>query len=273
MIRRTILAGTWFISLGYLACDDDRMSGGDTVLNAAGGGNVVYEKDAGVATIPLDAAAPPVPSCDQYCDAYAATCGFGLAPIAQASGPDGGPVLGTNGYRDRATCMAMCKVLPPGDWVVGQDGYKAPSTNSRLCRFGALSDPSLVVSADAGPDAGATEKSIRCALAGPVGVTGYQTTSVTACGNECVSYCTAAVALCANEIVSDAMLTTPWRNGRTYEACLDDCQSLLTGEPLANGLVSDHAKNSLNCRFFQLQRATTDVNACTNVGATNPFSP
>jgi hypothetical protein len=255
------------------ACDTDVRSQGDNgTFNAAGGGGVKYEADSGQTRLPLDGSVPSSPTCAEYCDAYVAECGAGLVQVtARTGGPDGGTipvsdagaqVLGTSGYLDRATCLSLCEAMPKGEFVVGADeAIEAPLANTLVCRQAILRR-----AADSIP---ALSKAERCAIAGPLGVTSYDGSGGTSlsCGDACESYCVLAVSKCGNARDDGGALQL-WSSGNDTSACLLDCSArgAVVAEPYANGLIADDRNNTLNCRMLQLERATSNVNACREVG-------
>ncbi len=268
--KKVLLAAGLIVSAATLAlaCDDDRKSGqsasDDGTFNSANGGSVKYQYEAGVTVLPVDGAAPKAPTCAEYCGAYETTCGFGLKNLDLTQPIDGGPVSGTSGYLDKATCLSMCAKMTVGEWNLGGDGYEAPLANTVLCRYATLTAPNTV-DPEAGAEAGVADLTERCAVAGPVGVTGYSGTSTTygSCGGACESYCSLAVASCVGVEGGTSKL---WSVGDTYDACMSDCGHYITGSTFPNGLVSNRAGNSLNCRFFQVEQAATNTSACVDVG-------
>jgi hypothetical protein len=182
--------------------------GGDDIVGVAGGG-AANGGEPGTGGQAGDAGAggggspPAVSLCEQYCDTITQYC------------------IGTSlQYKDRAQCLAVCKLFPQG--VVGE-----PDGNTIACR---------TKYAGKARYAGGTELNAYCRQAGPGGDG--------RCGTNCDGMCTISMATCTAE-------ATPPYYFANDAACHSTCQTL-PDIPFVYGDITVADGNSVECRLFHV---------------------
>jgi hypothetical protein len=173
--------------------------------NEGGEGAVATMGDAG------DSSMGPKDPCEDYCDEMDAVC---TGEAMQ--------------YRDRAQCMTICGMLPPGD----DQGDQGEDDDSVACRLKYVKKTKYALGA---------EVTAYCQQAGPCG-NGK-------CGSTCEAFCSLMMQVCTEEIAGP-------NHFDSEEDCLATCNAL-PASPVAyspnDPRVSDG--NHAECRLFHVSSA------------------
>ncbi len=149
--------------------------------------------------------------CVQYCDTIQTSC-----------------VQARQQYQDEESCLATCRLLPPGT-------EERKQGNTVLCRLDVASQVE-----------GGDDPALLCPAAGP---SGFDALGTQVCGDRCTTYCDLIVEVCSGRsAVADLDL----------ESCLSLC-SMVPDNPAFDpsvGDIKDH-DDSIQCRMWHLAVATT----------------